>query len=161
MGMGGMFKKAFNSIKLTKRDYDPEIISIDDVELPIIYKDMDINRVIRDVKSEFQTYKSLGYRFKENKELEEKEYYSFQIGILLNAIKHDIEIHIRSVKEYIPQFMQNSTKENLQYQVSEIIKKFDKEVSKDISDIIARDDFIWTPIEAGYLLYYIAKFKDL
>jgi len=161
MAMGGIFQKAFKSIKLTKRDYDPEIITVSDIELPIIYKDMDMDRIIRDVKSEFQTYKSLGYRFKENKELQDKEYYSFQIGILLNGLKHDIDIKIRNIKEYIPSFIINSTKENLQYQVSEIVKKFDKEVPKNIGDIIARDDFIWTPIEAGYLLYYIAKYKEL
>jgi hypothetical protein len=120
-----------------------------------------MDRIIRDVKSEFQTYKSLGYRFKQNSELQEKEYYSFQIGILLNAMKHNIEINIRNIKEYLPTFILNSTKDNLQYQTSEIIKRFDKEVSKDISEIIARDDFIWTPIDTGYLLYYIAKYKEL
>ena len=161
MAMGGIFQKAFKSIKLTKRDYDPEIITIEDIELPIIYKDMNMDRIIRDVKSEFQTYKSLGYRFKQNSELQEKEYYSFQIGILLNAMKHNIEINIRNIKEYLPTFILNSTKDNLQYQTSEIIKRFDKEVSKDISEIIARDDFIWTPIDTGYLLYYIAKYKEL
>jgi hypothetical protein len=161
MAMGGIFKKAFKSIKLTKRDYDPEIISINDIEIPIIYKDMDMDRILRDIKSELLTYKSLGYRFKESKELDIQEYHTFQIGLLLNALKNDVDLNVRKPKEYIPKNVLTSTKENLIYQISEIIKKFDKEVPKGISEVIARDDFIWTPLDAGYLLYYLSIYKEL
>ncbi|MCK5295172.1 MAG: hypothetical protein KAJ49_10995 [Arcobacteraceae bacterium] len=161
MAFGGILKKVFRTVKLIKRDYDPEIVTIRDIDMPMIYKSMDQDRIIRDIKSELQTYKSLGYRFKDKKQLEEKEYYTFQIGILLNALSNDIDLNIIKVEKYIPEFIYNSTSETIIYQISEIIKRFDIQVSKSISDIVARDEFNWTPIDAGYIFYYLSFYKDL
>lgn len=161
MAFGGIFSKAFESVRLTKRVYDPELISIKDIELPLIFKSFDESRVQRDIKSELQTFKSLGYRFKDRNKLEDKEYYSLQIGIMLNALNHDIDLKIKNNKDYIPEFIYQSSNDTIIKQVSDIIKKFDKEVSKSISEIISKDEFIWTPIEAGYLLYYLSFYKDL
>lgn len=161
MAFGGIFKKAFTSVKLTKREYDPEIVSINDIKLPIIYSTMDEDRVHRDIKSELQTYKSLGYRFKDRDKLEDKEYYSYQIGILLNALNNEADLKIRRPSEYIPEFIYKASNDTLAKQMSDIVKKFDAEVPKNISDIVARDQFIWTPIEAGYILYYLSIYKDI
>jgi hypothetical protein len=160
MGLGfGSIKKIFRDNWLVKRKYDPQLVSIKDISLPFIFKDMDNSRLQREIRAELQTYKSLGYRFKEKNELETNEYYSFQIGILLNALNNDIDLNIPQKEDYIADFIYKSSNDTIIRQISDIIKKFDKQVPKNISNIIAKDDFIWTPVEAGYLLYYLSLFK--
>ena len=161
MGLGGVSKKVFQPVRLKKREYDPEIVLAQDIEMPIIYKDMDQERISRDLRSELNTYKSLGYRFKEKNKLNEKEYHSYQIGILINALNKEIDLKIKKNSEFLPKFIYQTPNKNLTIQISDIIKKFDKEVPKNLSDIVSRDQFIWTPIEAGYLLYYLSIFKDI
>ena len=161
MGFGGIFAKAFNSVILTKRDYDPELVTIDDVELPIIYNSMDDDRVQRDIKTELETFKSVGYRLSSNKNIENNEYNTYQIGILLNALKKDLDLKISVAKNYLPAFIYNSTNKTMKKQISDIIKKYDADVKKDISESNAREDYFWMPKDAGYILYYLSIYKDL
>ncbi|HIP13577.1 MAG TPA: hypothetical protein EYG97_02710 [Arcobacter sp.] len=161
MGFGGIFAKAYESIRLTKRDYDPELVTIDDIELPIIYNSMDDDRVIRDIKTELKTFTSVGYRLSGNNNIEEKEYTIYQIGILLNALKKNIDLKIVVPKKYLPTFIYSSTNETMKKQMSDIIKRFDKGVKKDISEANAREEYSWMPKDAGYILYYLSIYKDM
>ncbi len=161
MGDGFFQRTFFQSFRLKKRDYDPEIVEIKDIELPILYKYLDDARIFRDIKTELKTYKSLGYRFRKKSELQEQEYYSYQIGILLCALDRDIDLKIPNPKNVIPKFILDTRYEHVKVEVSDILKKFDSQVPKDLSDIITKDQFIWTPIEAGYLLYYLSIYKDV
>jgi hypothetical protein len=161
MALGfGNVKKVFRDMWLEKREYDPELISIDDIELPIVYKSLDEHRVMRDMKSELETFKSLGYRFKKSNELTVLEYHSFQIGILLQAMKFGFDLKVKGNANYFPESIYKLDHHTIQAKVFDIIKKYDREVDKMASEMILRDDMLWTPIEASYLLLYLSFYQE-
>jgi len=161
MGIGGIFAKAYNSVKLTKRDYDPELLSIEDIDLPLIFKSLDNDRIQRDIKSELETYKSIGYRLSSNKNIDKNEYTIYQIGILLNALKNELDLKIRSPKSYLPEFIYSTNDDSMKKQISDILKKYDQEVKKDILEGNAREEYTWTPKDAGYILYFLSIYKNM
>jgi len=161
MAFGITISKVFKSVKLKKRDYDPEIISIDDIVMPSIYMDMDFMITNAETKSELQTYKSLGYRFKKDEDLEVLEYHSYQIGIILNAFRLDIDLKISKPISYFHKNILSLDKKTIQGKVSDIIKKYDKIVNKTSSANLLKKDLVFTPLEASYLLYYLSFYKEM
>jgi len=161
MGFGGILKKAFTSVRLEKRDYDPEAISIDDIKLPTIYNQYDASRINVEIKTELKAYKSLGYRFKKENELLKKEYHSFQIGMILKAIKIGLDVKTPKDSDF---FGNNILK--LDYQtvvgfVSDIIKKYDTDVNVALSERMLKKDLMFDPMDMGYLLYYLSFYQTL
>jgi len=161
MAFGGIFTKAYQSVRLKKRDYDPELLSIEDIELPFIFKSLDENRIQRDIKSELETYKSVGYRLSSNKNIDKNEYSIYQIGILLVALKKELDLKIIVAKSYLPEFIYKTSEDNMKLKISDILKKYDKEVKKDILEGNAREEYTWTPKEAGYILYFLSMYKKI
>jgi len=161
MAFGITISKVFKSVKLKKRDYDPEIISIDDIIMPTIYKDIDFMITNAEIKTELQTYKSLGYRFKKEKELEILEYHSYQIGIMLNALRLDIDLKIPKIQNYFHKNILSLEKRTIHSKVSDIIKKYNNIVNKISSANMLKKDLVFTPLEASYLLYYLSFYKEV
>jgi hypothetical protein len=157
MALGSMITKVFKLKKLKKRDYDPEIVDIQDIIMPTIYNNMDLTITNVEAKSELKSYKSLCYRFRTIQELTElKEYHAFQIGILLNAIKLKVEFKIDKPQDYIHKDIVNLDKRTINGKVSDLIKRFDKEIKKTSSENMLKKELLFTPIDASYLLYYLS-----
>ena len=154
--MFGIMNNVFQSVKLKKRDYDPEMIAAEDIELPLIYKGMTKGIVNPSIKSELQTHKSLGYRFKKDFELSVQEYNAFQIGMLINAIKLKLDLKIDNPNKIFHKNISKIEKRTLTSYVIELIKKYQKDVSLSSSTTALKKENIFTPLEAGYLLYYLS-----
>ncbi len=84
LGFGPM-KSMFSSVWLKKRKFDPELLDVNDIRLPLFFKTVDSPLVMAEIKTELKTFKSLGYRFRTINELENKEYHSYQMGMLLKS----------------------------------------------------------------------------
>lgn len=153
------------SPKFKKRKFDPEIINIDDINLPIEIKNMNNERVFADIKTDLNTYKLLGYRFKSEGELSEmQEYHSLQIGIMLQGLKINYDLQMRDLpSNYFPESIAKLHYHTVQGKVLDIIKKYDKVVTKTLSENQLHNETIWTPIDAAYILYYLSFYwkKDL
>ena len=153
------------SPKFKKRKFNPNIIDIDDINLPIEIKNMNKERVFADIKTDLNTYKLLGYRFKSEGELEGmKEYHSLQIGIMLQGLKINYDLQMReNVSNYFPESIAKLHYHTIQGKVLDLIKKYDKVVTKTLSENQLHNEVIWTPIDAAYILYYLSFYwkKDL
>jgi|GEM_PF-3342146 hypothetical protein len=160
LGFGTTVEKMFNSVWLKKRKFDPEILDINDIKLPVYFNDFDNNRTIRDIKSELQTFKSLGYRFRKIIELDKREYHSLQIGTLLKALSLNIDLKVVVNQDYFPDYIYDIGYTTVQSKVSEIIKKYDTEVSKMSTELQLKNQLIWTPLEAGYILFYLSFYQN-
>ena len=153
---GSVISNVFKSVKLKKRDYDPEMIAADDIVLPLVFKDMEQTIINPGIKTELHTYKSLGYRFKDMAELNVLEYNAYQIGILIQAIKIGVDIKINKPSSYFPKEIYKHENRTITAFVIDIIKKYEKDISIVLSETILKKDNLFTPLEAGYLLYYIS-----
>lgn len=162
MGFGnGIMKNIFQSVRLTKRKFDPEMLDINDIKLPFYFTDLDINRVMRDLKSELQTFKSLGYRFRKIYELEKQEYHSMQIGILLKGLQLGLDLKVTNNESFFPDYVHTMNYTMVQSKISDIIKKYDTTVPKISSDAVLLNELIWTPLDACYLLFYLSFYKNV
>ncbi len=162
MAFSKIFSKAFQTKRLKKRDYDPEAISIEDIKLPTIYKEYDSTRINIEIKSELKAYKSLGYRTKKNlDDLENKAYHAFQIGMLIKAIKLDLEANIDVLDDYFHKDVLKLDQKTVVSMTSDVFKKFNKNTSSQKSEIMLKKDLLFTPNDLGYLLYYLTFYKKL
>ena len=153
---GSVINNVFKSVKLKKRDYDPEMIAADDIHLPLVFKGMPLVIVNPAVKTELQAYKSLGYRFKDRRELNVLEYNSYQIGLMIQAIKIGLDLKIERPKSYFHQEILQHENRTITAFVIDIIKKYEKDVSITLSETMLRKENLFSPLEAGYLLYYLS-----
>ena len=153
---GSVINKVFKSVKLKKRNYDPEMITSDDINLPLIYKGMETTVVNPMIKTELQTYKSLGYRFKNPLELNILEYNNYQIGIMIQAIKLGIDLKVEKASSYFHKDIFLHENRTITAFVIDLIKKYEKDVSITSSEIILKKENLFSPLEAGYLLYYLS-----
>ncbi len=159
LGFTTKVQNIFQNVWLKKRKFDPEMLDINDIKLPTYFSDFDNSRIIRDIKSELQTFKSLGYRFRKINELDKQEYHSLQIGTLLKALNSNIDLKVQKNQDYFPDFIYDFGYTTVQSKVSDIIKKYDSEVSKISTELQLRNQLIWTPLEAGYILFYLSFYQ--
>ena len=160
MSLRGIAKSMFTLPRFKKRDFDPEKVSIEDIHLPIIINSFEDIITTNMVKDEYSTYKSLGYKNKTMETLNTHAYHSFQIGLMLKHIKIDKDIFIPNLENFFPKIILNTPEKIIESKVFDIIKQYDKQVSKDLTSLQLTNDIEWTPLEAGYLLYYIATYKN-
>ena len=160
MGFGGMLKKAFKSVKLKKREFDPEKLDINDITLPKIIEDLDRAIIVSMAKEEVATYKSLGYKDKTLGALEANSYHSFQIGVLLRYYKLDLDLFIPNKDDIFNPFILNQSREAIQEKIFDIVERYDKIVPKEPSSMTLTTQLKWSPLEAGYLLYFLSTYKE-
>ena len=160
MGLGGMLKKAFNPIRLKKREFDPQRVDINDITLPKIIEDLDIAIIKSMAKEEISTYKSLGYKDKSLGALEVNTYHSFQIGVLLRYYKLDLDLFIPNKQEIFSRFILNHSRESLQDKIFEIVYRYDTTVPKQPNAVNLTTQLKWSPLDAGYLLYFLSIYKE-
>ena len=153
---GSVLGNVFKSVKLKKRDYDPEMIAAGDIKLPLIFNGMEKGIVNPFIKTELQTYKSLGYRFKADFELAELTYNAYQIGLLIRAIKIGSDLKIKKPSTYFHKNIVEHENRTITAFVIDIIKKYEKIVKFTLSENLLKKENLFTPLEAGYLLYYLS-----
>ena len=160
MGLGSFFKGLFSSTKFKKRDFDPSKFSIKDVVLPKILEDLDVDIIKSMVKEEIATYKSLGYTNKPVRALEKTEYHSFQIGVIIRYIKLNIDLFVPAKEKVFPSFILDYSSKQLHNRVLEIVKTYKKEVDVNQTGARLTREVVWTPLDATFLLYYLATYHD-
>jgi hypothetical protein len=153
---GSVINKVITSVKLKKRNYDPEMIAADDIKLPLVFNGMEKGIINPSIKTELQTYKLLGYRFKKDFELNVLEYNAYQIGLLIRAIKIGADLKVNKPKNYFHKNIFEHENRTITAFVIDIIKKYEKIIKITLSVTSLKKENIFTPLEAGYLLYYLS-----
>ncbi len=160
MSLGGIAKRIFNSVKLKKRVFDPERISIEDIKLPNIFEDLNDVVITNMVKEELNTYKSLGYNKKSVKSLNICDFHSFQVGVILRYLQLNYDLLISNKEEVFPSIIINSPFPIIQLKFFEIIYNYDIKVPKTSTGAQLINDTRWTPLDMSYLLYYLSTYKE-
>ncbi len=160
MGLGGIAKRVFKTIKLKKRIFDPEKISIEDIKLPAMLVDLNDVVITTMVKDERNTYKSLEYNKKSIKSLNAYTFHSFQIGVVLRYLQLNHDLLILNKEQIFPSIVVNSPFITIQLKIFEIIYKYDEKVPKSSTGVQLMNDIKWTPLDMSYLLYYLSIYKE-
>ena len=160
MSLTGIAKSMFSLPRFKKRDFDPEKVSIEDIHLPIIINTFEDIITVNMVKDEYSTYKSLDYKDKTIETLNTHVYHSFQIGLMLKYIKINRDMFIPNLETIFPKIILNTSKRMTESKIFDIIKKYDEKIKINLTSEQLTNDIQWTPLETGYLLYYIATYKS-
>ena len=164
MGFGSVFKQIARffrgSPRLKIRKYDPHVLSIEDLNLPLCINEISPLRVSNELKYELKDYISLDYKHANIERLNEKEYHSFQIGIMLKGIKDKLVLHVDNKEDVFPDFILKYDIKYLELKLMDIIEIYQKKVDRFASENMLKEDYIWTPLDATYLLYYLSIYKE-
>ena len=155
MAFLGSIGKVFSPAKIKKRTFDPEKMSVEDISIPRCLKILDIDTAKSMVNEEFGTYRSLGYKDKPLDQIKQKEYHSYQIGIILRCLQDDIVFHYPKINDVLPSMVTHITKKQLHMKVFDIVFRFDSLVAKDSLAQELVIDTQWTPLDMAYLLHYL------
>lgn len=138
---------------LTKMHFDPEKMSVEDIELPIAVKnyDLDLREFVRD---EISKYKALDYVNLPTDQLKFPEYHSFEVGVLMKYIKEDNVFISDDIDKILNSAATTLTKRNLHIKVFDIVFRYNEYVEKDSLKEELEADIKWTPLEMSYLLRY-------
>jgi len=155
MAMFGSMAKVFSTPKFKKRKFDPEKMSIEDIDLPRRYNLIDKEALRPLIKGEIDIFKALDYKHKPDDQLKCLEYNSWQIGILLKFIKEDMVYLYNDIENILSSNAVYITKKNLHIKVFNIVYRYNQEIDKDDPKEILEKDIRWSPQDAAYLLRYI------
>jgi len=153
---GSIKNKVLTPIRIKKRVFDPEKMSIEDISLPASMDKIEDDKIRDMVKDEVATFKALDYINKPLEYLKAKEYHSYQIGILLKYLKGDNVFAITKIDTVLPTFVLGTTKRQLHIKVFDVVYRYDIGVDKDASLEELKKEVKWTPLDAAYLLYYLS-----
>ncbi len=157
MSMFGAIKNKISAtVKIKKRVFDPEMMSAEDIVLPRVFNIVHIDSVKSSVKNEVGTFKSLGYKDMPIEKLKVLEYHSYQIGLMIKAIKEDVVNIIPDVSTVLPSISTYITKRQLHMKVFDIVNRYETNVEKDELKELLSKEVIWTPLDMAYLLYYLS-----
>ena len=154
--MFGSLGKVFSPAKIKKRTFDPEKMSIEDIHLPVVLKNLDVDTLKGVISEEINTFKSLGYVNRPADQLKSPEYHSFQVGTLLKFIKEDIPYSIAHMEKIIPSEVLYITKKQLHIKVFDVVYRFDVGTQKDMLMQELFKEIKWSPMDVAYLLRYIS-----
>ena len=154
MAMFGTIGRVFNSPKLKKRNFDPQKMSIEDIHLPRVFKQLERDELRRLVKDEIDTFKALDYKNKPDDQLTKPEYHSWQMGVVLQFLKNDMVYLYNQIDSILPSKTVYITKKNLHIKVFDIVYHYDHEVKKDLLVEELKQDVRWSAQDMAYLLRY-------
>jgi hypothetical protein len=148
-------KKVSQGIKIKKRVFDPEKMSVEDISIPVCLRNLDVDTAKSLVNEEFGTYNSLGYKDKPLDQIKLKEYHSYQIGLVLRCLSEGVVLFNPKVGNILPTMVTFITKKQLHLKVFDIVFRYDNSVGKhDIAPELIQD-IKWSPLDMAYLLYYL------
>ena len=90
MFLNNWYNKITNITKIKKKDKIK--ICLNELYLPKVVNDSELDDIIEETSNLFNTYKSLGYVSKSIDELNDKEWNMWEFSIILKACKHKIEL---------------------------------------------------------------------
>ena len=151
-----------NKVNTRHRDVNHrERIPIKEVKLPLQVEYLKEDEVTELVKSMFNGYKALNYNRKTKEELEEKEWSSWEIAILLRFYKYNLVFNVPDPEDIFPPFVFDYDDILLKNEINKIIHAYTRKEKIGFTEQRLRKDVYWTPIDITHLLYFLATYiKD-
>lgn len=154
----------YNKRKATKlKNINPKIknhIHISQLELPLKIQRLDFATNSNIVRKIFHTFEVLDIKSLNTKQLEKKEWHSWQISMLLNLYKNDKDFFIPNKERLFHKNILNLDNKSLNSFIQTILLKYKANVDIKASKNILSDDVIWTNKEISILFYFLTTYKQ-
>ncbi|MEA1915835.1 MAG: hypothetical protein U9N30_11050 [Campylobacterota bacterium] len=131
-----------------------------EVHLPDVVKDLK-TKDLRNLAAELlKTYKVLEYEKKVLNDMDDFEWHSWQVSTIIKMYKEEMDLFIPNYKEIFPSELADLSAYSLEQKLHPIFDKYNKEVSKKMSQKYLLDQVIWTSKDMSILLLFLAKYKQ-
>ena len=117
-----------------------------------------ISSIVRKI---YEVYVKFDYKNATDEQLNEKEWHSWQVSMLLKLYKFNQEFYIPNQKEVFPESILEMNLKFLEDYINSLIIKYDNNVDISKSKDLLCSDVIWTTRDVSILFYYLSKYREL
>jgi len=117
-----------------------------------------ISSIVRKV---YEVYVKFDYKNATDDQLDEREWHSWQVSMLLKLYKFNQEFYIPKQKEVFPKSILDMNLKTLEDYINSLIIKYDNNVDISKSKDLLCSDVIWTTRDVSILFYYLSKYREL
>ncbi len=119
------------------------------------------NRELHEIaKKVFDPFKYIDYKSMNLKELDKKEWHSWQISILLLMYKRGEEFFIPNQEKQFHSLFLSSSENDMKSLMTMIIKKYNNYIDLNKSKDELCKDYIWSNKDASTIFYFLANYKN-
>lgn len=134
-------------------------IDIQDLEFPKKITSMGHHLLTQSCLKVFDSFKFLDYANKNEKVLNNIEWHSWQVSLLLSLIQRDGEFFIPKPQQLIHNSISNKPMSYIENYMQRIFRKYENSVNIDSTRDILSNDVIWSVKEVSVIFYYMANLK--
>lgn len=138
-----------------------ETISIAYLPLPKEIEQMTEFTVSSIVRKIFDTYTKFDYKNATEEQLDEKQWHSWQISMIMKLYKFNQEFYIRDKESIFPKSVLNLNMHSLESLAQSLVVKYNNSVVIAKSRDALCKDIIWTVRDVSVLFYYLSKYREL
>ncbi len=155
--------KHFMPIKKTQFHHYKPSLHFEDIKTPHAILGLSDEIKEKIVNKYLKTYHSLSFSKlsgrEEEKKLREVNYNAFEIGVLLEFVKHHRKIHATLIEtEMFLKYFYNISKEHLEDNILSIANRYMEKDYYFLAEHKLKERVDWTPEDAAFLLYYACSY---
>ncbi len=129
------------------------------IQMPKVISEMNHKDLRSYGEDLLKTYKAIGYHDKKKHELEEIEWNSWEVSIIIQMYKEDFALTVPQYKEIFPKYLADNTVHSLETKLHPIFNKYSKEITLTGSEKYLKDTVIWSSYEMSVLLLFLARYQ--
>lgn len=150
----------FNRIKQPKEVKPKEIYKIDEIsiweiQVPKKIENMEHHILFQSCLKVFEVFKALKYPSKDERILDNIEWHSWQVSLLLTLLKTDKSFFIPNPQNNFHKVLLNKPISYIDTQMQKILNKYQNSVNINSSRDILSKDIIWSAKEVSIIFLYM------
>lgn len=130
------------------------------IKLPKVIETMDHKDLRSHAEELMKTYKALDYQEKSRKELDQIEWNSWEVSIIIMMYKNDFALFVPQYKKFFPKDIVDNSVYSLEFRLHPLFDKYKKEVTLTGSEVYLKDQVIWSSFEMSVLLLFLSKYQS-
>lgn len=150
-----------NKKMTTKQELQELRLYVMTLDLPKqVEKGIGKDDLLKAAKASFMVYKKLDVKEFRSAQLENKEWHSWQISILIKLYKTDREFFILDQEEVFPGFLNNISQTDLDHLMREMISKYKQNVNINRTKDDLCKDLIWSARDMSIVFKFLSNYKN-
>lgn len=146
--------KEFNSA-----DFDIKLPSFSYVDFAPAIEKLSASQLREIVRQIYKSFRCFDYQKMSLDNLEQKEWHSWQVSMLLFCFKKDVEFEIYNPDEIFPDFLLKADNNSLKSLLKTLLQKYENYVAiLDGKDKLSKD-YIWSNRDISIIFYILSKYK--
>ena len=134
---------------------------IEFLQLPVEIEKMTEFLISSIVRKIYDVYVKFDYKKANDDQLDEKEWHTWQVSMLLKLYKFNQEFYIPHPKEIFPKSILEMDLKTLEDYANSLVIKYDNNVDITKSKDLLCLDVIWTTRDVSIMFYYMSKYREL